>query len=229
MCDVSLDDALEQNLAWVVTETIHLVNNVLGGIQYAVYFLQDKQDRDEASNVKLIQERTEETASILRSLYDLTNPLLDRSNPEPLSTLCERVRCLLERRIAAHGIHFSIDIPAHFLVQGQHTRFVSQVLYTFLWLRLAELEEHSTLGLTAGEEGGAVSVRITDSVSSPAAIRDEVETGPPGGTDPGHSREHFARQSLRRMTTRLGAGGFGPVGEEGGFRFVVDPIKWSGE
>ena len=64
-------DPFGMNLRWIVTETVHTVNNVLGGIQYAVYALQQETNTDILTNTQLIQERVEVGAGILRSLFDL--------------------------------------------------------------------------------------------------------------------------------------------------------------
>ncbi len=224
--DVSIDDTLEQNLLWVVTETIHAVNNVLAGIRYAVHFLQDKATCEDVSNLELIQNRTDETAMILQSLYELVHPLCDQDSAQPLDMLCDRIQRLLTRRMTSHGIRFSVDVPSHFLVQGRHARLLTQLLYTYLWLRLGEMEEPGTLSLTAGEEDGAVWLRIADSASSIPSVLDDAEAaGPTAGEV---SREQFARQCLKRLAKPLGPGEFRPMRGGGGWCMKVDPIEWLG-
>lgn len=212
-------EVLERNLSWVVAETIHGVNNALAGIQYAVYTLQAEGHCDAGTEVRDIQERTEEIATTLRSLYELVNPLVDEQDRESLDILCERVHSLLARRLASQGITWTADIPDRFILRGPRARLFSQILFTYLWLRSSELNEGDRLELGAWQGSQGAWLRVVDSGSAPAALGGESDRGQQGAVE--DWREEFARRSLKQLASGLGPGGFRPLEGESGYQLFI--------
>jgi len=208
-------DALERNLSWVVAETIHGVNNALAGIQYAVYALLGEESCDTGVEVKNIQDRAEEIATSLRSLYELVNPLVGEEEGETLDLLCERVYSLLARKFASQGITWTADVPDRFILRGCRARLFSQILFTYLWLRSSELNEGDRVELGAWEDSGGVWLRVADSGSVPGAPAEAGDREAEGAVE--YRREQFARRSLKQLASGLGPGAFRPLEGESGY------------
>jgi len=129
--------------------------------------------------------------------------------------------------MSTQRIKFANDVPGHILVQGRHVRLIGQILYTYLWLRLGELDEGASFQVRVQEKEGKTQLEVTDSASPTPAIFDGQALGD-ADSDVGQGREQLAMQCLKRLTSCLGSGGFRPVEQGAGCCLVVDPIEWSG-
>ena len=209
---------LDLNSRWIATEVIHSVNNFLGGIEYSIHFIREDPENELEPNLEAIQDRVKPISKILRSLYELQNPMvIDRQIA--YAGLFERVRSLLTKQILSQKIGFSISADEHLRVPVKMERFISQLLFTYLWLRFKHIENPCSFQLSAVEEQGEIWISVEDdSLVDPAIsrVQSELKNGEPSHFE---TRKEFAKHCLGRFFHYLNEKGCNPVLENGVFKF----------
>lgn len=211
----------EDNSRWIVTETIHSVNNILGGIQYAVYFLQQEPGASAESHLGLIQERVDHVAQILRCMYETVNPLKSIEGSIQLQRVFERVMGLLVKRKTSMGIDVQVLIPKTPEVMTRRADFLTQLFFTYLWLRMGQLEQPAFVRLSADEQTGEI--EISDSGQNAEVLLHKHSEVEPAGVMPG--REAFAQECFLVFYGELSRSGCCPRISGNSFCLNINPMK----
>lgn len=151
---------MDMNLRWIVTEAIHSINNALGSVQYAIYDLQCEVNSEEATD--RIESSVSETASSLRAVYDLVNPIRIQQSQWLVEDCCERVASLLRRKLDSKQTEFSVDLPEEWNLPVSRAVALCQFLYTFMWLRINQCESLEYIKIESRKQDGDKGIIVKD-------------------------------------------------------------------